>query len=245
MSSHQSRFLNLDGLVNARDFGGLPLRHGGETHFGVMLRADAPLRISQRDLTTLSNMGLSTVIDLREAHEVADEPNALVGVDGFSHHQVQLWRLIGEANYTPVDVYDISSFYLALLDHAGAGLARAASLAIAAPGVALIHCTAGKDRTGILSALLLESIGVTRAAVIEDFALTEDRIASIRQRLTAAAVARGEAASDFARLLGATPNLLAPALAHLDERYGGARPYLQLHGVSALELDELSERLAG
>jgi len=243
--AHAARFLPLSGLLNARDLGGLPLAGGGLTRHGQVLRSDAPLLLGPEDRAHLAHFGLTTVVDLREAHELAREPNGLSGHDGIAIEHVEVWSLINASGIEPVDPWDITGFYLAALDHAGPAFATAARLLADAEGAALFHCTVGKDRTGLLALLILEAVGVTRAAVIEDFALTEPRIGPIRERLLLEAEQRGIARSDFVRLLGATPDLIEPALEHLDRRHGSAEAYLLRHGAGATTLARLRSKLRG
>jgi protein-tyrosine phosphatase len=243
-TTQPDRFLPLRGTTNTRDLGGLPLARGGTTTRGRVWRSDAPLTLVQDDLDALARLGLTTVIDLREAAELADEPNALAGRPSVAVHHVEVWRRVNERGGRPADPYDITAFYLAALDHAGDAFAHAVRLIADAPGAAVFHCTVGKDRTGLLAALVLEAVGVPRAAVLEDFALTHDRIDALRARLLADAVRRGVDPEQFTRLLGATADLLEPALVHLDERHGGAVAYLRAGGVDGATLARLRAKLA-
>jgi protein-tyrosine phosphatase len=243
----EARFVQLCGTCNARDLGGLPLLRGGETRRGRYFRADAPLRADEGDAEALHLMGVTTVLDLRDPDEVVREPNALTGHPGITVHHVDVWaavRAARGAQAAPVDRWDLASLYEAALDHAGSEFATAIGHLAEAEGAALFHCTVGKDRTGLLAALLLESVGVARATIIEDYALTHDRIESVRTRLLAQGEERGIRREDYVRVLGATPDVLARALAHLDERHGGARAYLQRSGTDAATLARLEERLA-
>jgi len=242
---HAARFVPLPGTLNARDLGGLPLAGGGTTRHGQLLRSDVPLRLDERGREPLLRLGIRTVVDLREAFEAERDRNALVGHDGIAVHRVEVWRLINDSGVTPDDPWSITGFYLSALDHAGTAFAQAVRVLAEAEGAALFHCTAGKDRAGLLALLVLEVVGVTRAAVIEDFALTEARIGPIRERLTADAELRGIPRADFERLLGATPDLIEPALAHLDQAHGGAEAYLRRHGADAATIDRLRAKLSG
>ncbi|MDF1521353.1 MAG: tyrosine-protein phosphatase [Trueperaceae bacterium] len=244
LDRHADRFLPLQGTTNTRDLGGLPLAGGGTTTRGRVWRSDAPLLLVQEDLDALARIGLTTVIDLREASELAQEPNALAGHPYVVVHHVEVWRLVNERGGRPVDPFDITAFYVAALDHAGDAFAQGVRLLADASGAAVFHCTVGKDRTGLLAALVLEAVGVPRAAVLEDFALTHDRIDTVRERLLADAVRRGVDPQQFQRLLGATADLLEPALAHLDRRHGGAVAYLRAAGVDDATLARLRTKLA-
>src|SRR5690606_13428202 len=109
----------------------------------------------------------------------------------------------------------------------------------------MFHCTAGKDRTGLVAALILEAVGVGRDDIIEDFTLTEDRIEPLRARLLDDAAKNGVPREQFQRLLGATSDLLIPALDHLDAVYGGAVPYLYAAGMTDKTLAALRSKLVG
>lgn len=240
---HTDRFLRLESTTNTRDLGGLALATGGLTVRGRVVRSDAFLSLSDQDLAALTTLGLSTVIDLREADEVVREPSALLNRPGTNVHHVRVWEHVNARSAQPVDPWDMTAFYIAALDHAGAAFALGVRLLAEAPGAALFHCTVGKDRTGLLAALVLEAIGVSRELVIEDFALTHERIGPIRIRLLADAVRRGVDPNDFTRLLGATPDLILPALEHLDQTFGGAEAYLVRAGIDAGTLTRLRTKL--
>jgi protein-tyrosine phosphatase len=240
---HTDRFLRLESTTNTRDLGGLELLTGGITARGHLVRSDAFLTLSDQDLAALTSLGLSTVIDLREPGEQAVERSALLDRPGVEVHHVSVWGQVNAQTGRPTDPWDITAFYVAALDHARAAFALGVRLLAEAPGAALFHCTAGKDRTGLLAALVLEAIGVSRELVIEDFALTHDRIGPVRTRLLADAVRRGVDPDDFARLLGATPDLILPALEHLDRTFGGAEAYLCRAGVDEGTLARLRTKL--
>ncbi|HEX7001930.1 MAG TPA: tyrosine-protein phosphatase [Trueperaceae bacterium] len=242
---HDARFLPLEGTLNTRDLGGLPAGGGRVTLPGRVLRSDGPASLTDADLSLLSRLPLTTVVDLRGKRECEREPSRFLSHPGVNVHNVEVWSHIDAAGQHPTDRFDITAFYLAALDHAGPAFAEATRLIADAPGASLFHCSAGKDRTGLLAALLLEAVGVDRATVLEDFALTEDRIGPLRQRLLDQAERDGVARTEFVRLLGATPDLMAPALDHLDARYGGALPYLSGIGVSEDTLEKLEKKLVG
>ncbi len=230
--------------MNTRDLGGLPLEGGGVTRSGVFFRSDVPLDLGEDDLAELERRGLSTVVDLRQPYELERDPSCLTDRSGVTCHNVEVWGRIDQGS-APRDEYDITAFYLAALDHAGPAFAEAVRILAESDGAALFHCTAGKDRTGLLALLLLEVAGVPTEQIVEDFALTHDRIDPLRERLLADAEKRGVSRQEFSRLLGATPDLINPAIEHLHGKYGGAEAYLKSHGATDATLDKVREKLAG
>jgi protein-tyrosine phosphatase len=237
------RDLGLSECLNARDVGGLPLAGGGRTRRGVLLRSDALLTLSPIDAERLARLPLTTVIDLRQPDERERHPSALLGQAHLRVFHVEIWQPIHDAGRAPADPWDLAALYEAALDHAAPAFARAVDIVSQAPGATLVHCTAGKDRTGLLAALVLEAVGVDRGAVIDDYTLTHERIHPLRERLLVDAEARGIARRDFARLLGASAVTLAGALAYLDVRFGGACAYLRRAGVAEPTLGRLRARL--
>ncbi len=228
--------------MNTRDLGGLPLEKGGHTRYGVYYRSDIPMGLAQNDFALLAQHGLTTVIDLRRPLEIERDLSSLQGRDGLNWHHVEVWGRIDEAS-SPKDHFNIVAFYLAALDHAGPAFVDAMNILANSEGAALYHCTAGKDRTGLVSLMLLELAGVPTEVIIDDFALTHDRIGPLRERLLADAEKNGVAREDMASLLGATPDLIIPAIEHLHQRHGGAEEYLTRHGVTEETLGRLRTRL--
>jgi protein-tyrosine phosphatase len=243
---HPSRFVAFCGTCNARDLGGLPLTRGGATRRGRYYRSDAPLRADETDTATFERLGITTIIDLREPHEIVREPSSLAGERGIAVHQVDIWsgvRNARRASGAPSDPWDLGALYAAAIDHSGPDFVRALAILADADGAALFHCTVGKDRTGLLAALLLESVGVPRAAIVDDYVLTHDRIDGVRARLLAQGQERGVRPEDYARLLGATPDLIERFLSRVDDAHGGVRTYLERSGAPSTLVARLAQRL--
>jgi protein-tyrosine phosphatase len=194
----------------------------------------------------LAGLPLTTVVDLRQGDELTRDPSRLQGRAGVDVHNIEIWgRIYASGAQRPADQFDITAFYIAALDHAGPAFVHVIDVLTRAPGASMFHCTAGKDRTGLVAALILEAVGVGRDVIIDDFALTEDRIEPLRVRLLDDAEKNGVPREQFKRLLGATPDLLIPALDHLDSSFGGAVPYLTRAGMTEQTLEGLRSKLLG
>src|SRR5215203_650688 len=169
------RLIELEAVHNFRDLGGYPARGGTITRWHQLYRADGLYRMSAADIETVRALGLRTVVDLRSDAEIekwGTFPRTAIEVT-FAHHAVidQTWDHEGHEDQT--DHEFLVWAYREMLAVGSPRFARAIE-ALAQPGAlpAVFHCAAGKDRTGLLAALLLESLGVPRSVVLADYELT-------------------------------------------------------------------------
>ncbi len=236
-------WIGLDGAVNARDLGGLPVEGGGVTAPGALLRSDNLQDLSGRDVDALLARGLRRVVDLRTSGEVELEgPGPLVGRVEHRHRSlhpeggrrtdaaadVMPWRSTGES--------PVVFFYLRYLEDRPDSVVGALEDVASAGGAALVHCAAGKDRTGVVCALALSAAGVERSAIVADYVATGERIGAIMARL------RGSP-TYAADLEGSPDDVHTPraedmrrVLAVLDERHGGPLGWLAEHGFDPAPL---------
>jgi protein tyrosine/serine phosphatase len=129
------------------------------------------------------------------------------------------------------------------LDRRGEHIAAMArAVANAAPGGVLIHCLAGKDRTGIAVALLLGLVGVDEAQIAADYALSEASLAGERAAALSAA-GDDEARARVERSYESTVEVMLATLAHLRTHHGGAEAYLTRAGLSKADIERIRERL--
>jgi protein tyrosine/serine phosphatase len=237
------RHLRFEGLENVRDVGGLPLRGGGTTRYGVLLRSASLLEASAADVRRLvDEYGLRIVLDLRTPWEVERDGPTAVAAAGVE--TVPL-TFIGESReWLPESGEDTDPLlrnYLGYLgDHPANVVEAVRRIASRAP--ALAHCAAGKDRTGVLVALVLDAVGVERDAVVADYALSAVNIEALFRRWT---TRTGADMPDD--LTPHTPRaaVMEQVLAHLDEEYGGAAGWLQANGLTDDELAALRALLRG
>ncbi len=220
-------FVELEGTVNTRDLGGLPTQHGERTKPGRVWRSDALTNVTPGDLDTLASRGVRTVIDLRTTLEREEEPHPLERDRRFEVVHVDLFAQVVDAfmhGAIDGDPFDLRTHYRASFALARAGyrevfrhLARALT---EGNGPTVLHCTAGKDRTGLVSALLLRAAGVSDEAIAHDYALTHERIAPLRPRLLADAIAKGFPAEVYQPLLEARTETLLAVLPEIDDELG-------------------------
>lgn len=245
------RWIDLDGAVNVRHLGGLPTQEGRTTAPDALLRSDNLQGLSDKDVRRLvDDHHLRTVIDLRTPAEVeAEGPGPLVAeglphvhldlIPGWDPQRSDVGRLVPHEQR---EHGDMSHYYLTYLDEAPAAVAEALRAILASDGAAIVHCAAGKDRTGVVVALALTVAGVGRDEVIADYALTAERIRAIRDRLAASPTY----AEDMKRrpLDDKRPHALSMGhfLDRMDER-GGVAAWLAEQGFGADEQAALRDRL--
>ena len=247
------RWVQVEGSSNVRDLGGLPLTGGGETAYGVVYRSDTLQEWTPADREAWRRRGLGLVVDLRTPLEAEQEGRGPL-VDAGEVRYLNAPLLPDEAvlrGDSELVVHDDSRSarverYLSYLSgDGGANLVRAVEAIAASEQPALFHCAAGKDRTGVVAAVLLEVAGVERQAVVDDYALTTQRLDGIKERLgRLPSYARDMADRDPSHHL-AEPGTMRALLDALDERHGGARAWLLAHGVAEETLQRLALRLRG
>jgi protein-tyrosine phosphatase len=241
-SSSPSRHLPLERSYNIRDLGGYATADGRRTRWRTLLRGDGLHQLTPAARATLLAEGVRTVVDLRWTIELAQAPNVFADATDVRYHHLSLL----DERMQPADLPEPGfATYRLLLDERQAAI-RATLATLAAPGAlpAIFHCTAGKDRTGVISALLLALSGVPDDTIVADYTLSNDCLAAgyydeVRRRV----LARGEDWDHVRPLLYCHPAAMRQTLAHLTDRYGGAEAYLRAIGLTTGELAALREAL--
>jgi len=236
-----SRALAWDACLNVRDLGGLTTVEGRRVRRGALIRSDQLCRLSEGGRTAFRGHGIRSVIDLRTPTEVEKDPDPIRHEHGVHYLHIpqqdeQFWRSIDPARTRA------ERDALVLDQRAEHIVAMARAIAHAAPGGVLIHCVAGKDRTGIAVALLLGLVGVDEADIAADYALSEAALAGERAAALAAA-ADDEARARVERGYDARAETMLATLAHLRTRHGGAVAYLVRAGLSDGDVQRIRERL--
>ncbi len=226
-----TRHLQLEGTYNVRDTGGYATADGRVTRWRTLLRGDSLHRLTPEGQAELIDAGLRTVIDLRRESERESAVNVFAASDRVRYLNISL--LDGTADVTPDGPRTLDAIYAGILAGAQAQL-RILFAALAEPDAlpVLIHCAAGKDRTGVVVALLLGNAGVPTATIAADYALSESYlgdgfVAEVRERI----VASGGDWESYAPLMGSPEDLMLQTLAAVETRYGGVPHYLRAIGV--------------
>jgi protein-tyrosine phosphatase len=226
------RHLPLDGTRNVRDVGGYPAAGGRQTRWRTLLRSDELTRIPVSTADAFARLGLRQVIDLRWPEELEIAPNA------FRKSSTVRYTSIPLLADDPTPHAGLAGMYRHALDARGPQFAAVAWSLLADDGLpAVIGCAAGKDRTGVTIALLLDLLGVPREVIVEDYALSAHHFATPVAHVEADDWRSGSLVVD------SPPEFIAAALEHLDREHGGARELLRRNGLTDAQLDELVERL--
>jgi protein-tyrosine phosphatase len=217
-------FIALTGTVNTRDLGGFMTRSGNRTRLGRIWRSDHLDRTTSADRETLAAVGVRTIVDLRTDTERRDRPNPLADDPRFHVVAVDLFGGVMEGiigGRIPGDAFDLHTHYRASLNLASDRY-EAVFTAIddalnREPGPVIVHCTLGKDRTGMIAALLLLAAGVEPEVVVTDYAASDDAVTPLRPALLREATERGYPEAAYARLLGARMETMQRTLADIDD----------------------------
>ncbi|MGI8626435.1 MAG: tyrosine-protein phosphatase [Geodermatophilaceae bacterium] len=257
------RWVHLDGAVNVRDVGDLPTSDGGTTAPGRLLRADNLQSLTDADVRRLvQDLGVRLVVDLRTGVEVRSEgPGRLSQDDAVAHVHLSLFPEGGDnTDFAADDVLPwqrgdararatpgqdgAAGYYLGYLrDRPDNIVAALRAITRQVDGAALVHCAAGKDRTGVVIALALSVAGVQREAIIDDYVATADVLPQLVARLEASPTYAEDVSGrslDSHRPIAAN---MERFLGTLDARYGDPLGWLDEHGFAADEQDALRRRL--
>ncbi|MDD3243377.1 MAG: tyrosine-protein phosphatase [Eubacteriales bacterium] len=224
--------VTLEHTHNTRSLGGYAAA-GGRTTQDAFLRSDAPVGLTAKDVQTLRAWGVTDILDLRSEVERAQRPTKLEKA-GFACHA---WALAGGGRI-PVCPAEVPPSYLEMTQGEEA-MRQVFGCLARAKGTTLFHCTAGKDRTGVVAALLLLLVGVAREAVVRDYAASHACLAGVMRQV-------------LAQHPELDPEVITPRAEHMNAfldlflaQEGSAAQYLTRIGVPADEIVLIKDKLVG
>ena len=241
-ANHLGRDRGFDGIANVRDVGGLPTTDGRRVARGRLLRAGALHVASERDVETLHERGVSLNIDLRDPSEIAYTGRGLLATDSiaFVNHSLSFDRLLERPPDPDAALAPLATRYRDYLAQGPSAIVETVeAIADVTNHAVLVNCFFGKDRTGVLIALVLEALGVERDAIVADYARSAGPVRDMVVRLAADEVYAETIARTDPSRLAAEPDTMVEFLATLDERDGGAVRWLTCAGLSADTLAQL------
>lgn len=241
------RSIQLEGCLNFRDLGGYPTAGGQRLAWRRIYRSDGLHQLSGRDVAHLrDDLGLTDLIDLRSSAELRLDGRGPLEKEPIAFHHVPLFDGDRPATLDPkvqklMEEMSLADRYFGLAEMAKQPIARVVRLIADAEGGAVYHCAAGKDRTGVISAILLSVLGVSHDLIVADYALSQQNLDAIVERLTASAGYKEMFEHLPPDTLHAEPETMVSLLAKFDEAYGSVAGYLESAGVGP----EVVERLRG
>jgi protein-tyrosine phosphatase len=237
------RLIELEGAVNFRDLGGYDTLDGRRTRWRVLFRADGLGELSETDLGVMRELGIRTVIDLRSGDEL-ERSRFNVDAHPVSFHHFPFIDELPDADSWDRRPGLLGSQYKEMLDEATPQIVSALA-ALVAPGAfpAVFHCTAGKDRTGLLSAIVLSLVGVPEATVVADYALSGEAMERLRTKLMRKYPDGKDVIASLDEVFSADPSNMVGLFEHLHQRYGSMEDYASTIGVPRDSVDRLRGNL--
>lgn len=241
------RTLPLRGLLNIRELGGYPTADGRVTRFHRFVRCELPKRLDESDLRFLRDYGVTLSMDFRSGMELRQKPSCLAEgqdwqryfhtptFDADPAHGVAPTTEKPEAHpetpRPPMDPFDVDwlPVYTGMVEHGTGWVRRNFETIAETEGCILYHCTTGKDRTGVFSALLLGCAGVRDADIIADYSISEIHMKPVYEAMA------GDSAFGFPggvvdwnkRFFHTPPAVMEGFLAHLRGKYGDVREFIR------------------
>ena len=238
------RRIDLPGCANFRDLGGYPTRGGMRLRWRRLFRSDALHGLTPKGADrVVDELGVGAIVDLRSTGEV--------GVDGRGalrdrvpvYHHLPLFE--GPLTVDPelVNRLTLAERYFLMVERAKGPVARVVSALAESSTPVVYHCTAGKDRTGLISAIVLGLLGVPDEFIVADYAATQNNLDAIIDRLTQSE-AYGDVLDNLpADTLHAKPETMFSLLDQLRERYGSFRGYANDIGLGDAVIQRLEAGL--
>lgn len=236
--TREERKIDLDKMVNTRDLGGYETQDGHYSKSHKYIRASSPSRATHSDILFLKDYGVKAVIDLRSDFEKEHQVNPFQKGEGIDFYEVNLFNST-KASVVPEEVKqykDLGGVYIYMLESSQKQFYDLFQIFLKYPyDTVLFHCSAGKDRTGMIAALLLDLIGCHEYDIVKDYSESYENNLQINQELSQMI---DKEAQDYLR---SSPRYMMELLDYLREHYGSSKEYLLKIGMKNEEIEELIE----
>jgi protein-tyrosine phosphatase len=227
------RLIDLEGCLNFRDLGGYPTADGRRVRWRRLFRSDALHGLTAADVRRLRDeLGIGEVIDLRSSAELRADGRGILEAEPIGFHHVPLFDGDTRGREVPLEVTSLAERYFLLAEIAREAIAAVMRILAHSRGAAVYHCAAGKDRTGVVSAVILGALGVKDEIIVADYAASQENLEAIVARLMAAEGYRAMLEALPPDTLHAQPETMVELLDRVRQRYGSMRGYLAAASVS-------------
>ena len=239
-----NRRIDLEGCFNFRDLGGYPTTDGRMLRWRQLFRSDALHHLTDADVGRfVGELGIGHIVDLRSTGELQAEGRGLLEGQSPTFHHLPLFDgdvSEGQAQSTELTLADR---YFMMAEFAREPISRVLAVLADAGAPAVYHCAAGKDRTGVVSAILLGLLGVRDEVIIADYAASQEQLDSIVDRLMQTQGYQKLFETLPPDTLHAEPETMISLLRSVREKYGGMDTYAREIGVSEASVERLRSRL--
>jgi protein-tyrosine phosphatase len=243
LEQSRNRLLAWEGCLNARDLGGYLTEDGRVTRWGAIIRSDSLFQLTPNGQKSLQAYGIRTVIDLRLSSEVEEAPNPFATPGDHDITYLHQSFISGpEVFYDPFT--SVAEEYVSELGRNARSISQIMSLiAEARDGGVLFHCNVGRDRTGLIAAMLLALAGVPAEAIAEDYSLSSECLRQRNEEFLRSLELDREERERRLEKMKARPEVMRETLMRLARSYGSVEGYLGLIGCSQQDLVRLKIRL--
>lgn len=237
-----ARMVLLEGTVNFRDLGGYETADGRRVRLGRLFRSDGLQHLTAADVAELRDRrGLRAVVDLRSTPEVEIDGIGALPAPPVRYHHLPLFD--GERSSAERPSSDLAELYYLMLRFAQEPVARVLGCLVEADAPAVFHCAAGKDRTGVVSAVILGVLGVPDEVIVEDYSFTKRNLDKIIARLRASEAYQHVFTELPEETLHAEPETMERLLVRVRDEWGSMAGYLEAAGLPAATLAHLRQTL--
>ncbi len=239
------RVIDLEGCFNFRDLGGYPGEGGRVVRWRVLFRSDALHHLTPRDAERVSGeLGIRHVLDLRSTGELQAEGRGRLAEEPAHFHHLPLFDGgVSEEQRRSADDLSLADRYFMMAEFAKEPIAAVLATVASADGPAVYHCAAGKDRTGVVSAVLLGLLGVRDEIIVADYAASQEKLDAIVDRLMSTRGYEEMLTALPPDTLHAEPETMVELLDRLRRKYGSIEGYAREIGLADALVERLRQRL--
>lgn len=240
--TREERLIPLEKMMNTRDLGGYELQSGQYSKAHKYVRAASPANASKKDIQTLKDYGVKVVIDLRSDFEKTHQENPFQNDPDIDFYEVNLFDST-TASVVPDEVKtykDLGGVYIYMLEGMKNKFKELFEIFLKYPyDCVLFHCSAGKDRTGMTAALLLDLIGCHEYDIVKDYSESYENNKDINDDLL-----KMMEDEEVKQYLKSSPRYMMEVLDYLREHYGSSKEYLYEIGLKNEEIEQIIENFS-
>lgn len=227
---------------NFRDLGGYKKKSGGFTRYSKIYRSDCLSKLVEEDIALISKHNIRCVIDLRFSNELEDRPNPLNGREGFEYYNVSLKDGLYSNNFDSYMAVSMGNMYISLIDEASGEIAQVFRILAEHEDCGTVfHCHAGKDRTGVIAAMILLLAGVSKEDIISNYAVSYELLKELIEIDLEKIKSMGIKIMEHTLL--SEPENMEMFLSHLEEKYLSVENYLLKIGLTQSEINKVKNIL--